>query len=193
MDPTPLVVASNLAATTNVITSSVTPTRSIPTGTPWFYFDGNTDLCNRFAIIFPTWPFSAIATATFAGTNTASVTWPVPFGSTSYSIINGPPTDDVIINIDGTTKTTTGVTLRSSDVWTGSVSVIAYASGVNPLNVFASTSFGALKSLILSFRPNALCMGVYAIAAGNMLGYSNITLGSGTTLGSTITKALSAF
>jgi hypothetical protein len=38
------------------IVSSVNTFRTIPAGNSWFWFDGNTDLCSRFAIIWPTAP-----------------------------------------------------------------------------------------------------------------------------------------
>lgn len=165
-DPTALLQSGNTSSLIEALTSNVTPSRSIPAGTPWFSLGLDTDLTNRFAILCPTWPFSALAVANFANSDTATVTWPVAFGSATYSIIFGPPSDNVVVWADGTTQTATGVTMKASAPWTGSVWVIGFASGVNPLNVFSSASFGAIQRIITSFRPNALCAGVFQILTG---------------------------
>lgn len=68
-----LLVITTLDATTSAITSSVTPTRSIPAGTPWFWFDSNTDLCNRFAVISTA--ISSISTADAARLQKIIQTW----------------------------------------------------------------------------------------------------------------------
>jgi hypothetical protein len=168
------------------MTSTAPPYRTIPAGTPWFAFDGNTDMCNRFALIFTTWPFSTLLNANFNNTDFVNLTWPAAFASSSYSIVLGVPSSNVTLYIDGTTQMQTGVTIRSSAPWFGSVPVIAWASGVNPLNFFTTSTFGALQSLIAAFKPNAICMGVYLLASGKMLGFSGLTLGSGATLGGSI-------
>lgn len=176
-DPTSLVVSSSLSTLSTALTSSVNPPtttstgRSIPSGNSWWTFDYNTDNCNRFAIIYPTWPFSSLTTAMFSNSDSATITWPVPFASTSYSIMIGDPAVGVMLSADGTTQTTTGVTIRASAAWTGSATVIGYASGVNPLNFFSASSFGILKSIIKAWRPNSLCMGVYWLQSGIFEGY----------------------
>jgi hypothetical protein len=161
-DPTSLYSFVNTSTLANTLTSTLAPFRSIPAGTPWVTFDGNTDLSNRFVVVLPSWPFAALSVALFNNSDSAAVTWPVPFGSTSYSVIYGTPSDGVTLAVDGTTKTTSGLTLRASAPWTGAVWVIAWAAGVNPFNTFSAASLGALQSLIRSFRSNALCVGVYA-------------------------------
>lgn len=167
-DPTALLQSGSTSPLGSVLTSTVNNARTIPAGTPWFYFDGNTDLCNRFAIILPTWSFSALALASFANSDSAVVTWPFAFGSSTYNVIYGSPAAPVVLNVDGTTQTTSGVTLRASAPWTGSVWVVAYTTGVNPLNMFSATNTGAVQRLISTFRPNSLCTGVYAIRSGRM-------------------------
>ena len=52
-DPTGNLVVGALGALPSILTSSVTPGRSIPSGTPWWMFDSNTDFTSRFAIVFP--------------------------------------------------------------------------------------------------------------------------------------------
>lgn len=165
-DPTSLVVASATSTLGCPLTSSTMPTRPVPAGNAWFSLSSDANLTNQFAVIAPTWPFSAIALAKFIGTNSATVTWTIPFSSTAYSLMIGTPTDAVSLYADGTTQTKTGITIRSSAPWTGSVWVIAFASGINPLNWFDSTSYGAMQRLISAFRPNATCVGVYFIATG---------------------------
>jgi hypothetical protein len=171
VDPTSLLVASNTSATTTTLTSTAAPYRTIPAGTPWFDFDGNTDMCNRFAIILPSWPFAAITQVYFNNSDSAVATWPVPFSTAVYSVIYGVPSDAVILSVDGTTQTTTSVTLRSSAPWTGSVWVIGFASGVSPFTTFGTTQLGILKKVIQTWRPNAQCMGVFAITSGELWDY----------------------
>lgn len=177
-DPTSLVVQTNAPTLSTILTSAVSPYRTIPSGTPWFQLgtDLNTDLCNRFAIIFPSWPFAALTTAYFTATDNVAVTWPFTFGSTSYSIQIGTPvvTDGsggVVLHADGTTQTTAGVTIRSTAPFTGYASVVAYTAGVNPLNTWSSASAGTLQRIISTFRPTALCAGVFAIQSGRMWDY----------------------
>ena len=52
-DPTGNLVVGTLGALPSILTSSVTPGRSIPSGTPWWIFDNKTDFTSRFAIVFP--------------------------------------------------------------------------------------------------------------------------------------------
>lgn len=166
-DPTPSLVTTTADALVTALTSSVTPSRSIPAGTPWFFFDNNTDQCNRFAVIYPTWPFSALTQAFFNNSDVATATFPFAFGDTTYSVIYGPPSAPVILTVDGTSKTTTTVNILASGQWTGSVWVTAYATGVNPLNTFSSVPL--LKNSITRWRPEkAICMGVFAIQSGEM-------------------------
>lgn len=191
-DPTSLVVASDLSALASTLTSSVAPYRTIPAGTPWWLFDTNTDLCNRFAIILDSWPFAALAFATFGGTDTATVTWPFTFPDTSYNVIVGPPNDEVILTADGTTATATGITIDASASWNGRVPVLAFETGVNPLNFFSAASIGQAKSIIKAFRPNAICMGVSAIFSGRIWGWpSSVAWGDGGTWGGGVSIIIS--
>ena len=195
-DPTGLVVASTATTLPATLTSSVAPYRQIPAGTPWVNFDGNTDMTNRFAIILPSgWPFASLTQVNFNNADSAVATWPVPFGSSTYSVIYGVPTDDVVISVDGTTQTKTSVTIRASAPWTGSLWVIAWSAGVNPLNTFSLASFGAVKRIIQTFRPNALCVGVYAYQnSKGAWGYPVRKWGNGDKWGATsVTQILGSF
>jgi hypothetical protein len=198
-DPTSLVVQTNLSTLPETLSSSASPYRTIPAGTPWWFFDSNTDLCNRFAIIYPSWPFSALTTAYFSGTDSAAITWPFTFGSSVYSILVGAPvvTDGsggVVLHADGTTQTTTGVTIRASGPFTGYASVVAYAAGVNPLNMFSSANSGQLQSVIATFRPNAICVGVFAMQSGRQWGYpTTVKWGDGGTWGGSVSTILGQF
>lgn len=194
VDPTPLLVVTPSQALAAPLTSTVPPYRTIPAGTPWHAFDGNTDLTNRFAILMPTWTFSSITTANFASSDTATVTWPIVFADTSYHVLVGVPSDSVIITVDGASKTTTGITLQSTASWSGSVAVIAYATGVDPFNVFTVASPGAIKRIIITFRPNALCMGVSSIASGSTWGYpAALKWGDGHLWGGSVSQLLGVF
>lgn len=166
-DPTANLVVSDSSALITTLTSSVTPSRSIPAGTPWFFFDSNTDFCSRFAVIIPKWPFAALGVATFNDTDVATVTWPFAFGSAVYTAVAGLPSSPVILSTDDTSKTTTTVNILASGRWTGSVFVIGFAAGVSPVNLFPASSVGGLKNTIKKWKPaKATCMGVYAITSG---------------------------
>jgi hypothetical protein len=185
-DPTGLLVTTNCGALTTTISSSVTPSRTIPAGTPWWYFDGDTDHCSRFAVLFPgpglPSAFRTVVTATFTATDNATVTWPNSFVDTTYLIDVGPPTitdggGPVFLTADTTTKTTTGVTIRASAPFTGTATVLAWQVGANPLADLHPADLARLKSIIQTWRPNALCMGVVALAQGKLLGWPVRTLG----------------
>lgn len=189
-DPTGLVVASNTSASPIVLSSSASPYRTIPATTPWWWLGTNTDLCNRFAIIVNPWPFSAFTTAYFNNSDSAVVTWPFPFPDNGYGIVYGMPSAPVVLSVDGAATTTTQATIRSTGSWTGSVPVIAWGAGVNPLNTFSLSSLGTLQRIISTFRPNAICQGVYAYQLGHQWG--NWTWGSGS-WGGAVSQILGAF
>lgn len=113
-DPTSLLVATATETLTNDLTSTVAPYRTIPAGTAWFAFDGNTDLCNRFMITATSWP--------------------------------------------GT-----------------------------------SADLGKLQRIIMTFRPNAICVGVNVSYSGRAWGIGGITWGDGGTWGGSLTQILGSF
>lgn len=165
-DPTPNLVVSNTPALLATLTSATRLGRSIPVGTPWFQL-ADTELTNRFAVIFPTWPFAALGFAFFNNSDAATVTWPVPFGSTTYKVIFGVPTDEVVLSNDATAQTRAVITLRASAPWTGIAWCIGWAAGINPFNTFSADSVGLLTKVINLTRPEkSYCGGVYAITAG---------------------------
>lgn len=191
-DPTSLVVASNCPTTGGTLSSSADPYRQIPAGTPWAFLDANTDLCNRFSIRIPFWPFAAQTQVTFNGTDSAVATWPFKFGGNVYSVIPGVPNVPVILTVDGNSLTRTQATILASGPWSGTVTVTAYAAGVSPLNTFSLASLGILQRLISTFRPNAICTSVYAINNGRVLGDGR-HLGDGGVLGGSVTQILGSF
>jgi hypothetical protein len=79
---------------------------------------------------------------------------------------------------DATTRTTTGVTMRASAAITGSVDVVASQVGANPLADLHPADLARLQFIIGTWRPNALCVGVYAVAQGNMYGWPIATMGT---------------
>lgn len=190
-DPTSLVVSVACPSLAVPVTSNVNPPtisstgRSIPSGTTWWQIAesassntnvSDTDFCNRFEILIPSWPFSALTTAFFNASDNAVVTWPFAFGSNVYSIQIGTPvvTDGgggVVLHADGATQTTTGVTIRSSAPFSGYASVVAYAAGVNPLNTFTAASLGTLIKITKTWRPNSICTGVYIAMQGKFMGW----------------------
>jgi hypothetical protein len=170
------------------LTSSVTPSRSIPAGTPWFMFDSNTDFCSRFAILFPgPLPsyFMTVGRATFSNTDSAPVVWNNVFPDTTYVVSPGPPvvTDGggpVTVFADNTTKTTTGITIRASAAFTGYVDVHAWQAGANPFADLHPIDLQRLKNIIAKWKPKkASCVGAYAISSGRVLGWPVRNIGGG--------------
>lgn len=196
-DPKPNLVASDTAALTSPLSSPTPGHPAIPVGTPWFALDNNPDLANRFAIIFPTWPFAALGFAFFNNSDSAVVTWPVPFGSTTYKVIYGVPTDEVVLSNDATAQTKTGTILRATAPWTGIVWCIGFAAGINPFSTFSAESIGLLMQVINLCRPEkSYCSGVYAIVSGEMWDYpTGLTWDGDSNLwdSSTTTQILGAF
>lgn len=194
-DPKPNLVVANGPALASQLSSPTHGHPAIPAGTPWFQLDANPDLANRFKIIFPIWPFAALAQASFSNSDSATVTWPFAFASSSYSVLPGMPTDEVIIENDGTAQTTTGTVIRASGQWTGSVWVIAYADGVSPLNTFSVESASLLKQAIELCRPRkAYCTGVFATQSGRQWGWpTTVKWGDGGTWGGSVSQILGAF
>jgi hypothetical protein len=200
-DPTGLLVKTDCATLACAITSSVTTSRVIPQGSPWWYFaedrsvnarPADTDMCSRFAVLFPgpSLPsaFRTIATATFTATDNATVTWPNSFVDTTYLIDVGPPTitdggGPVFLTADTTTKTTTGVTIRASAPFTGTATVLAWQVGANPLADLHPADLARLQQIIKTWRSNALCVGVYAVAQGKFMGWP-VQAQSANTMGS---------
>lgn len=194
-DPSALIsmqLASQLAV---ALTSNVTPPtaaqpgRVIPAGNPWWQFAESraantnacdTDMCSRFAIIYPNAPlpsaFFTWARATFSGTDSAAITWNNPFPTSSYLIMPGIPTitsgGPASVWADGSTQTLTGVTIRASAAITGTVDVIASQIGANPLADLHPNELNRLQSAIRKWRPGkASCVGVYALVQGKFMGW----------------------
>lgn len=165
-DPTSLYSFTDTAELSTILTSASSPFRTVPVGAPWFQLDLNSDFCSCFAIILPSWPFASLAFANFSNTDSATVTWPVPFPDANYGLIYGPPVGPYIINADGQTKTASEIVLRASSAYGGSIPVVAWEASVNPFNLWSAASTGVLQSIIENFRPNARCVGVYTIQTG---------------------------
>jgi hypothetical protein len=201
-DNSVLLVRTPCSALSVALTSNVTPPtttqagRSIPASTPWWQFAesrsanpnvSDTDYCNRFAVLFPgplpsfffTW-----ARATFTASDNAAITWNNAFPTTSYLIMPGIPTitsgGPAVVFADGTTQTTTGVTIRATAAITGAVDVIGCQVGANPLADLHPADLARLQSIIGTWRPNALCVGVYAVAQGKFMGWPVQQQGSNT-------------
>jgi hypothetical protein len=161
--------------------------QTIPAGTPWWLFDGDTGFCSRFAILFPG-PLSSLfrttGRATFTGVEDGSlahpwptITWNNVFPDTTYIIqVSAPVVTDgsgpVICGIDNTTKTTAGVTITASDSFTGYVDVLAWQSGANPFADLHPPDLARLQSVIHKWRPaRATCMGVFVLVQGEYWGW----------------------
>jgi hypothetical protein len=101
------------------------------------------------------------------------VTWNNAFPTTSYHVQVGAVTitdgsGPVSVVADSTTFTLTGCTLLASGAFTGTVSVLAWQNGANPYADLHPSDLSKLQFTIATWRPNALCVGVYAVAQGTM-------------------------
>jgi hypothetical protein len=180
VDPTSLLTITTLSATATTIAPAPPATHVIPAGTPWWTFDGNTDLCDRWAILFPgPLPGSAFVwgTAAFTASSTATVTWsnvgyPSQFQDTGYHVIVGPPTvtdggGPVTVDVDGTSKTTTTANIIASGAFTGTADCIAYRIGDNPFGAFQLTDLGVIRRLITLWKPaRTTCVSIYVLVQG---------------------------
>jgi hypothetical protein len=206
-DPTGLLVITACATLSVALTSNVTPPtgssagRSIPAGNPWWQFAelrsananvSDTDFCNRFAVLFPgpSLPsaFRTVVTATFTASDNVVVTWNNAFADTTYAIEPGPAivTDGggpVFLSADATTKTLTGVTIRASAPFTGTATIFACQAGANPLADLHPADLARLQRVIRTWRPNALCVGVYALTQGSMYGWPPSTFSGRAAMG----------
>lgn len=196
-DPTPNLVTTACSPLATALTSSVTPTRSIPAGTPWFFFDSNTDFCSRFAVIFPS-PLSSAFTrvtgrATFNASASASMAWSATLSSNSYYPMIGMPvvTDggaSVVVAADSTSQTTTAITVNADAAFSG------YVDGV-AVGALSTSDLQRMQSTLIRWKPaKATCVGVYAVASGQMVGYPVRLIGSGGTVGpSSVQTVLGSF
>lgn len=206
VDPTALLTATTCSALSVALTSNVNPPtatttgRTIPATSPWWQFAesrsanpnaSDTDYCNRFAVLFPgplPSQFMTFGTAMFTASDTATVVWNNAFPTTSYHVQTGIPaiTDGggpVVVTADSALFTLTGCTVSSSAAFTGTVSVLAWQDGANPYADLHPLDLSRLQSLIATWRPNALCVGVYAVAQGSVFGWPVATWGTRTATG----------
>lgn len=192
-DPTPNQIRTPCSQLAVALTSSVTTSRSIPAGANWWQIGPSqggavdTDFCSRYAVLFPgpTLPsyFLTWARATFTGTDLAAVSWNNAFPSSSYSILPGLPTvssgGGVAVWADGTTQTTTGVTVRASGAFTGTVDLVAFQTGANPFADLHPADLQRMQATLSKWQPRrAICVGVYALVQGNFYGWPVATLGT---------------
>jgi hypothetical protein len=206
VDPTPLYAEVATSALSVALTSNVNPPtataagRAIPAATPWWQFaesrsanpnPSDTDYCNRFAVLFPgalPSQFMTIGTATFTASDTATVTWNNTFPTTGYHVQVGAVTvtdggGTPVVTADGTTFTLTGCTVNSSAAFTGTVTLLAWQDGANPYADLHPLDLSKLQFIIGTWRPNALCVGVYALAQGNMYGWTPLTFSTRPAMG----------
>lgn len=192
---------------TSVIQNSIFApyTRTIPVGTKWWYFSPNTDFCSRYAILIPR-PTSSryIMSITFTGVEDGSVahpwptvTWPTAFADTTYAVVPGIPnvTDGApplgVFAIGGAGKTTTTVKIGASGPWTGTLTVMGYALGSDPMNPTGLLDIALASRTIRKWGPaKATCTGVYVLNSGRYIGWPINTIGdmSGTFGTSNVTK-----
>lgn len=203
VDPTSLLLTTNCSSLSVALTSNVTPPtqtsagRSIPAGNQWWQFAesrsanpnvSDTDYCNRFAILFPgplPSQFMTVGTATFSASSSAVVTWNNAFPTTSYHVQVGAVTitdggGPVSVVADSTSRTLTTVTCNASAAFSGSAPVLAWQDGANPYADLHPADLARLQFIVKTWRPNALCVGVYAVAQGKFMGWPVQQQGSNT-------------
>lgn len=172
------------AAATRLIYS-----KTIPAGNPWWRIDDRTDLCNRFQVLLPV---AAPATmtygiATFAGNDSAIVTWnnPTRFSDTTYLTLVGAPivasgTPPASIWEDFASRSLTGTTINASAPWTGTAFVIAWPVGANPFANISDGDLNALRTLIRRWKPGTTrCVGIVVFVSDGTWGWTPGTWGSG--------------
>lgn len=87
----------------------------------------------------PQWglPIITSGRATFAASSSAALVWDKPMPDAGYVVMPGPPVVSdaagaVVLAVDIDTKQRTGLTIRSSGVFTGYADVLAFQPGANP-------------------------------------------------------------
>lgn len=201
--PSSSLVVTNLGTpgTTLQPFGNASAVKALPAAQSWWTFDGVYDFTSRFAVLFPGAPLPPAAvtwaTATFTGVpseNAVSVAWNNAFPDTTYKILVGTPTitdggGPVVVDADGTTKTSTGVTVRTNTPFVGSVDLVAYQVGANPYFDFHPGDLARLRAIIRRWQPGArTCDGIFGLAQGAFWGWPLDTwagsVGAGTFWGS---------
>lgn len=187
-DPTSLLTITNLGVLSEdtISWNSQNGPRRIPATTPWWTIDGELANTSRFSVLFPgplPSAFRTWAVATFSGTGSAAITWNNQFPTSDYQVMVGIPVitsgGPATVYADSTTQTQDGITIRASGLITGSVVVMAWQNGANPLADLHPADLKRLRIVIDRWRPgNMKCTGIYALARGNMMGWPVSTLGS---------------
>jgi hypothetical protein len=174
--PTESVTALGLLATP--LTPVAPSTKTIPAGLPWWTFDSQTDVCSRWALLFPagTTAFMTWGKAIFTDSDSAAITWNNPgrFVDANYQVLVGVPviTDNgggVVAWEDQTLRTASGTTIRASGPFTGEVTVIAFPVGENPFANIAAGDLARLRRIIRRWRRGAAhCMGIFVLVQGEL-------------------------
>lgn len=180
-DPTPLLVITTLTLLPTPAEPVAPSTKVIPAGSPWWTFDGRTDLCNRFAILFPNGagPFMTYGIAHFTGTDLAIVTWNNPgrFADDSYQVWMSAPTvtsgsPPGTVSEDVTMRSPGGTVIDAGGPFTGTVMCIAFPTGANPFDNIATGDLNRLRSLVETWKPaHSRCVEVIAVDTGLIWGY----------------------
>lgn len=186
-DPTSLLSVTSPNYLATALTSGTTPSQApIPASSPWYVFDGNISLGNRFALLFPqsSTQLQTFATVSFSNSNTGTATWnKPPAQNSSYSLLISAPviTDGsgpvFVSYAQGGTATT--ITLEASAAFTGTATVWAFPDGADPFCNYGLDALGALSFLVRTWRPaRALCMGAVVPTTGRLWGWSATTWGA---------------
>lgn len=181
-----------IAVNTPETRAPVGATKTIPVGQSWWQLDNafNTDFCSRFQILFPgpvlpSW-FVTAGRATFTNANSAVATFNNAFPSTSYNVDPSPPTitggGPISVWADASTKTTTGITVFASDLFTGYVDVLAWQVGANPYADLHPSDLARLRAVIAKWKPaKATCLSINALVQGRFWGWPVATWSQNTT------------
>jgi hypothetical protein len=184
-DPDSVLDRGPLAELAVPMTSSFNLARTpIPAGNPWWVYDDNIELCSRFSVLLPTQPtfWRHTAIVTFTDADSAEATWSNPFDDGDYIVQVGAvhSSAPVSVTADPGTRTRTGVTLVASDVFTGTVELIAYRVSEHPFCCPDATALANIRKTITLWRPGkATCEGIHALVLGRFRGWPVRTYGDG--------------
>lgn len=143
----------------------------------WRFYDPDR-FFSRFAIVFPgpvTPVLQVTATAVFNGTDRATATWSQPWDDILYLIAASPPiTSGPIpgIALDETSKTPQSIDVIATAAFTGTVSLLSWRPGDDPLSGPSASSRIRLAELARRWKPASMTYdGAFVITQGGLWGW----------------------
>jgi len=184
-DPTSLLSVTSPNYLATALTSGTTPGQApIPASSPWYVFDGNISLGNRFALLFPqsSTQLQTFATVSFSNSTTGTATWNKPPVNVNSYLISAPVISDGAGSVAvwrGAVDASFAWTFLASAPFTGSVTVWAFAASANPFANYSLDALGALGFIVRTWRPaRAQCVGAVVPVFGQLWGWPSSTWGA---------------